>query len=61
LNAGVALTSIQLETAAPVDDILSETSEGGLCLVNVKTNVENTNRPESSLASALDQFVRQWL
>lgn len=61
LDAGVTLTSVLLETAAPVDDILAETSHGGLCLINVKTNVPITGQPSSALDSVFEQFVRQWL
>jgi hypothetical protein len=61
LDAGVILTSVLLETAAPVDDILAETSHGGLCLINAKTNVPITGQPSSALDSVLEQFVRQWL
>ena len=54
-------TGIELETTAPVDDILVSTSAGGFCFVNVKKTVTYSAKPESPLGSVLDQFVRLWI
>jgi hypothetical protein len=61
LPAGVAPTTIELETAAPVDDILLYTSTGGRCFINVKRSVSLSTSPDSPLGSVLDQFVRLWV
>jgi hypothetical protein len=61
LPVGAKPVSIELETTAPVDDILISTSAGGFCFVNVKRSVTLSRDPGSYLASVLDQFVRQWI
>jgi molybdopterin-guanine dinucleotide biosynthesis protein len=61
LPAGAAPTSIDLETAAPVDDILIGTSASGFCFINVKRGVTTSTKSESPLSSVLDQFVRLWI
>ena len=61
LPMGVKPVSIEMETSAPVDDILISTSDGGFCFVNVKRSITLTRDPTSFLASVLDQFVRQWI
>jgi len=57
----VAPTAIELETSAPVDDILVSTSGGGLCFINVKKSVTLSSNPDSHLGSVVDQFVRLWV
>jgi DNA replication protein DnaC len=61
LPAGVTPTSIELETAAPVDDILVGTSAGGFCFINVKRGVTTSTKSDSPLSSVIDQFVRLWI
>src|SRR5262245_7442873 len=61
LPANITPTSIELETNAPVDDILVPTSAGGFCFINVKKSVTLSKNPDSPLGSVLDQFVRLWL
>jgi len=39
LPAKVSLTKIELETTAPIDDILVSTSTGGRCFINVNRSV----------------------
>lgn len=60
LPSGVTPISIDLETSAPVDDILVGTSAAGFCFVNVKRGVTTSTKPDSALASVVDQFVRLW-
>lgn len=61
LGHGEKLTSIQLESTEPVDDILLQTSFQRRCLVNVKTTVYVSDSPKSQMASITDQIVRQWI
>jgi len=61
LPVGATPTSIELETSAPVDDILVGTSATGLCFVNVKKGVTTSTKSDSPLASVIDQFVRLWI
>lgn len=61
LRAGVTPISIELETSAPVDDILAGTSATGFCFVNVKKGVTTSTKSDSPLASVIDQFVRLWI
>ena len=61
LPSDVTPTSIELETSAPVDDILAATSAGGFCFLNVKRGVALAQKSDSPLGSVLDQFVRLWI
>ncbi len=61
LDAGVALVSIRCEADAPVDDIVVETSAGGFLFAQVKAGLRWSTHPDSPLARAIDQFVRQYL
>jgi len=61
LPSGVTPISIELETSAPVDDILVGTSATGFCFVNVKKSVITSTKSDSPLASVIDQFVRLWI
>ena len=61
LPTGNTPIRIDLETTAPVDDILVSTSGEGLCFLNVKSTVTNSNNPKSHLGSVIDQFVRLWI
>src|SRR5205809_386044 len=61
LPVGVTPISIELETSAPVDDILVGTSATGFCFVNVKKGVTTSTKSDSPLASVIDQFVRLWI
>jgi len=61
LPGGVTLTAVELETNAPVDDILIKTSAKGYCFINVKKGVGISDDPQSPLGSVIDQFVRQWI
>src|SRR4051812_2189540 len=61
LPHGVIPTAIELETSAPIDDILVRNSAGGICFVNVKRSVSLSAKPNSSLGSVVDQIVRLWI
>lgn len=61
LPSDITPTSIELETSAPVDDILVATSAEGFCFINVKKGVTVSQKPDSPLGSVLDQFVRLWI
>ena len=52
---------IRCETKQPVDDILVETSKGGLLFFQVKKNVVLSENSGSAVASAASQFVSQYL
>lgn len=53
--------SIRVETEAPVDDILVETTAGGFIFVQAKTSVDLAGSLASPLGKTADQFVRQWM
>jgi hypothetical protein len=55
------IVSIRCQTEAPVDDILIETSAPGFVFVQCKRRVQLGNSSTSALASAIDQFVLQWI
>ncbi|KVF18379.1 ATP-binding protein [Burkholderia cepacia] len=53
--------SIRVETEAPVDDILIETTAGGFIFIQAKTSVALALGLASPLGKTVDQFVRQWM
>lgn len=53
--------SIRVETEAPVDDILIETTAGGFIFIQAKTSVEFASNLASPLGKTVEQFVRQWM
>lgn len=61
LPAAATLNWIRCETEYPVDDLLVGTSLGGLAFVQAKHTVQRSPKTDSPLASALDQFVRQFV
>lgn len=61
LSPNSTLEFIRCETEQPVDDIMVGTSEGGHAFIQVKHSVSGEVSSESALASALDQFARQYL
>ncbi len=61
LPAHVRLDTIWCETDQPVDDLRVATSVGGFAFLQAKRRLDLGSRPESELASALDQCVRQLL
>jgi len=56
LPMGAKPVSIEMETSAPVDDILISTSDGGFCFVNVKRSITLTRDP-TSLPSWINSFA----
>ena len=53
--------SIRVETEAPVDDILIETTAGGFIFIQAKTSVVLASNLASPLGKTIEQFVRQWM
>lgn len=52
---------IACETSEPVDDLVLTTDAGSRAYVQVKRTVDLSRQDGSALASAMDQFVRQFL
>jgi hypothetical protein len=61
LPAGTTLEWLRCETEQPVDDLLVGTSASGLVFGQIKRTLHLSESPDSDLASALDQFVRQFM
>jgi len=61
LPSDVTLEWIRCETEQSVDDLLVGTSDNGYIYAQVKRRVQRSKSAESELASALDQFVRQFI
>jgi len=59
--AGTTLEWLRCETEQPVDDLLVGTSNDGLVFAQIKRKLHFSGNPDSDLASALDQFVRQFI
>jgi hypothetical protein len=53
--------NLRLETEYPVDDLLVNTSDSGRIFLQVKHNLRMERNKNSSLASSIDQIVRQFL
>lgn len=53
--------SIRVETEAPVDDILIETTAGGFIFIQAKTSIDLASNLASPFGKTVDQFVRQWM
>jgi len=61
LPSEMTLEWLRCETEHPVDDLLVGTSAGGLVFAQIKRTLRLSKREDSDLASALDQFVRQYI
>src|SRR5208337_4958930 len=61
LDPATFFTEIRCETGLPVDDLMVITSAGGAVYIQVKRSLRLSDKPDSDLASAIDQFVRQYL
>ena len=61
LPTGTTLERLRCETEQPVDDLLVETSANDLVFAQVKRTLSLSESADSDLASALDQFVRQFV
>lgn len=55
------ISTIELETTSPVDDLVVSFESGGYGFFNAKTSVSVSQDPKAPLGSVVDQFVRQWL
>jgi hypothetical protein len=60
LPTHVTLDGLYGETDQPVDDIRVGTSDGGQVFIQAKHKVTRERKPDSDLATSLDQFVRQF-
>lgn len=61
LPASSTLEFLRCETEQPVDDILVGTSDAGFAFIQVKKTLQLSRDFDSDFASALDQFVRQFI
>jgi len=61
LPSTVRLTTLRCHAPTAVDDIVVETSEGGVAFLQAKRSLNLSASEHSDLASALDQIVRQFL
>ncbi|GIX08262.1 MAG: hypothetical protein KatS3mg115_2665 [Candidatus Poribacteria bacterium] len=61
LPEGTTLEWLRCETEQPVDDLLVGTSANGLVFAQIKRTLQLSQSPDSDLASALDQVVRQFI
>jgi hypothetical protein len=61
LSVETTLEWLRSETEQPVDDLMVKTSQDGLVLAQIKHTLEQSLRPDSPFASALDQCVRQFI
>ncbi len=52
---------LRCETEQPIDDLLIGNSHQGLAFINIKHKINASQVAESSLASAIGQFVRQFV
>jgi hypothetical protein len=60
LQADTRLVGLRCQAGEAVDDVNVMTSDNGVLFVNVKRSVGLTTGQDSSLAKAIDQFVRQY-
>jgi hypothetical protein len=56
-----AATYARFETAEPIDDILAGAATGGHAFVQAKRTLTLSSAEDSDFASAIDQFVRQYV
>ena len=60
LSASAQLTDVHCQTGDPVDDVNASTSDGGVIFVQAKRSTRLSDREDSALGGAIDQFVRQY-
>jgi hypothetical protein len=61
LGSATFLEALRCESGMSVDDILVRSSQSGLLFLNAKRNLSLSRRPDSEFASAVGQFVNQFL
>lgn len=61
LPSHITFEFLRCETEQPVDDLMVGTSDSGHIFIQVKHRVNLESTADSPLASAIDQFVRQYL
>jgi len=54
------VVGMRMETEAPLDDVLAETSDGGFVSMQAKTNLSSSAYLASEFGKTVDQIVRQW-
>ncbi len=61
LRLGAAkVIGIRMETEAPVDDVLAETSDGGFVAMQAKNKLSSSTTLTSEFGKTVDQIIRQW-
>ena len=61
LNLGAAkILTMRLETEAPLDDVLAQTSGGGYLAMQAKNKLSSSTQLASEFGKTIDQIVRQW-
>lgn len=61
LGSATFLEALRCESGMSVDDILVRSSQSGLLFLNAKRSLSLSRRPDSEFASAVAQFVNQFL
>lgn len=57
---GAKLVAMRMETEAPLDDALAETSDGGFIFAQAKNTLSLSRSLDSEFGKTVDQIVRQW-
>lgn len=61
LRLGAAkVIGMRMETEAPVDDVLAETTDGGFIAMQAKNKLSSSTSLSSEFGKTVDQLVRQW-
>ena len=61
LRLGAAkLITLRMETEAPLDDALAQTSDGGFIAAQAKNTLSLSSSLDSEFGKTVDQIVRQW-
>jgi len=56
----VRVRTLRMETEAPLDDVLAETSGGGYVAMQAKSKLSSSRQLASEFGKTIDQIVRQW-
>ncbi len=57
---GTKVTTIRMETEAPLDDAFATTSDAGVIAGQAKNTLSLSDSPTSEFGKTVDQIVRQW-